>query len=154
MLGTLRYERAAGPGPTQNASSATLTCNASRSASEKIATVGRPISCAARLTRTAISPRLAMSSFFTASALDLEQGLSEFDGLAVAYQHAHDVSGAARGDRVADAERLDVRELAALAQRGALTQCGPREAHDADDVGAQQDGLDAAARDAVAAMRF
>src|SRR6185436_20973470 len=45
------------------ASSAISTCGASRSASEKTATVAIPCSRQARITRTAISPRLAMSSF-------------------------------------------------------------------------------------------
>src|SRR5579872_4811402 len=44
------------------ASSASATCGASRSASEKTATVGSPTSRHARTIRTAISPRLAMRS--------------------------------------------------------------------------------------------
>src|SRR5712691_8251668 len=42
------------------ASSAARTWSASRSASEKTATVGRPITRQVRATRTAISPRLAI----------------------------------------------------------------------------------------------
>src|SRR6267378_7806698 len=45
------------------ASSAICTCRASRSASEKTATFAMPASRQARRTRTAISPRLATSSF-------------------------------------------------------------------------------------------
>src|SRR5580704_11101299 len=63
MFGMLRYDRPAGPGPTQNASSACRTCIESRSASEKIATVATPSSRQARLIRSAISPRFAIKTF-------------------------------------------------------------------------------------------
>lgn len=46
----------------QTASSASLTCNASRSASEKTATVFRPIFLAVLITRQAISPRFATNN--------------------------------------------------------------------------------------------
>ena len=46
----------------QTLSSASDTCKASRSASENTATVEMPISLQARMTRTAISPRLAINS--------------------------------------------------------------------------------------------
>ena len=46
----------------QTLSSASDTCRASRSASENTATVEMPISLQARMTRTAISPRLAINS--------------------------------------------------------------------------------------------
>src|SRR3954453_9026315 len=45
------------------ASSARRTCNDRRSSSEYTATVGIPISWQARITRTAISPLLAMRTF-------------------------------------------------------------------------------------------
>src|ERR671932_2860103 len=58
-LWTLRYDRAAGPGPSRWASPARTTCWASRSGSEYTATEAIPSSSSARMTRTAISPRLA-----------------------------------------------------------------------------------------------
>src|SRR5262245_56953611 len=45
-------------------SSAKRTCSASRSAVENTATVGTPRACAARMMRTAISPRLATRIFW------------------------------------------------------------------------------------------
>src|SRR5262245_60959639 len=59
----LRWPSAAGAGPGAPASSACRTWSASRSASEKTATVLMPSSRQARITRTAISPRLAMRTF-------------------------------------------------------------------------------------------
>ena len=53
-----------GLGPTAYASSASRTCSADRSHSEYTATGDTPISRHARITRTAISPRLAMRTFF------------------------------------------------------------------------------------------
>src|SRR5688572_21668786 len=58
-----RYDLAAGPGPSTNASSAKATCKASRSASEYTATASIPSSRSVRMTRTAISPRLATRTF-------------------------------------------------------------------------------------------
>jgi hypothetical protein len=66
MLGTLRYESAAGGGPMQTASSASRTCIASASAVEWTATVLMPISWQARWMRSAISPRLAIRTFLMA----------------------------------------------------------------------------------------
>src|SRR4030095_1901014 len=48
--------------------SARRTCSASRSHSENTATVPSPISRHARMTRTAISPRLAIRTFITPRA--------------------------------------------------------------------------------------
>src|SRR3954451_4742886 len=62
-LSTLRYDSVAGPGPSRYASVARRTCWDSRSASEYTATDGMPSSSSARITRTAISPRLATSTF-------------------------------------------------------------------------------------------
>src|SRR3954453_14453058 len=58
-LSTFRYDADAGPGPSRWASVARLTCCASRSASEYTAIDSIPSSSSARMTRTAISPRLA-----------------------------------------------------------------------------------------------
>src|SRR4051812_2283176 len=62
-LSTFRYDSAAGPGPSRYASPARRTCWDSRSASEYTATDGMPSSSSARITRTAISPRFATSTF-------------------------------------------------------------------------------------------
>src|SRR4051794_11469526 len=61
--GILRYESRAGAGPMQTSSSAKRTCSDSRSASEYTATVSTPSSRQARMTRSAISPRLAIRTF-------------------------------------------------------------------------------------------
>src|SRR3954470_17097751 len=61
--GMLRYESRAGAGPMHTSSSAKRTCSDSRSASEYTATVCTPSSRQARMTRNAISPRLAMRTF-------------------------------------------------------------------------------------------
>src|SRR5665213_449770 len=50
--------------PSAYASSARRTCSALRSSSEYTATVAMPISRQVRMTRTAISPRLAIRTFF------------------------------------------------------------------------------------------
>ena len=55
-----RYESRDGGGPMHTASSARSTWRASRSASEYTATVAMPIFRAVRITRHAISPRLAI----------------------------------------------------------------------------------------------
>src|SRR5215475_8409920 len=72
-------------------SSAKRTCMASASAVECTATVGMPISLQARRTRSAISPRLAISTLSNISGslapnrlFDDRQRLAEFDRLAVA----------------------------------------------------------------------
>src|SRR6478672_5960901 len=63
IRGILRYESRAGAGPMQTSSSAKRTCSDSRSASEYTATVSTPSSRQARMTRSAISPRLAIRTF-------------------------------------------------------------------------------------------
>jgi len=68
MFGMLKYDRAAGLGPTQNASLAWRTCSDSRSGSENIATVYTLSSRQARLIRSASLPRFS-SSESTATAL-------------------------------------------------------------------------------------
>src|SRR5262252_7777769 len=50
-------------GPSRSASSASPTCGASRSASEYTPTETIPISLSVRMTRIAISPRLATRTF-------------------------------------------------------------------------------------------
>src|SRR3982751_31952 len=59
---TTRYDSRAGGGPMRTASSANRTNGASASASEYTATVAIPIARHVRITRSAISPRLATST--------------------------------------------------------------------------------------------
>src|SRR5690554_7454717 len=77
-------------GPMHTVSSAMARCMSSRSAVECTATVFNPSSLHARMMRSAISPRLAMSTFCIAASGsgsgDAEQGLIEFDRLAVVDQ--------------------------------------------------------------------
>src|ERR687894_1066790 len=63
MLGIRRYEFRLGGGPIQTSSSANRTWSDSRSASLYTATVWTPSSRHARMTRRAISPRLAINTF-------------------------------------------------------------------------------------------
>src|SRR6267142_1498180 len=63
MLGIRRYELRLGGAPMQTSSPAKRTCSDSRSASEYTAPVSSPSSRHARMTRRAISPRLAMRTF-------------------------------------------------------------------------------------------
>src|SRR6185436_18480996 len=69
MRGILRYDSRAGAGPMQTSSSANRTCSDSRSASEYTATVWMPSSRQARMTRSAISPRLAIKTFLNIAPL-------------------------------------------------------------------------------------
>jgi hypothetical protein len=57
-----------GGGPMHTASSAKRTCSESESAVECTATVEMPSSRQARMTRNAISPRLAMRTFLNIAA--------------------------------------------------------------------------------------
>src|SRR5258708_7393897 len=61
--GMFRWDWLAGGAPLHSDSSASRTCSESASAVEWIATVAMRISLQARLTRSAISPRFAISSF-------------------------------------------------------------------------------------------
>src|SRR5438046_782143 len=63
-----RYDSLAAAGPTHTAWSARRTWRASLSASECTATVSMPSSRQARITRTAISPRLAVKTFLNRNA--------------------------------------------------------------------------------------
>src|SRR6187200_2037401 len=94
----------------QIASSARRTCMASESAVECTATVLIPISWQARWMRSAISPRLAISSLvmgMTGASADDDQRLIELHRLAVADQHLLDGSGSGRSDGVHHLHRLD-----------------------------------------------
>src|SRR6185437_565688 len=72
--GIFRYESRAGAGPMHTSSSANRTCSDSRSASEYTATAWMPSSWQARITRIAISPRLAIRTFLNMRARDRSEG--------------------------------------------------------------------------------
>src|SRR5215208_4741958 len=75
ILGIFRYESRAGAGPMHTSSSAKRTCSDSRSASEYTATVCTPSSRHARMTRSAISPRLEMRTLLNMTARQYERRL-------------------------------------------------------------------------------
>src|SRR6056297_1168480 len=87
----------------QIASSAMRTCMASASAVECTATVCTPISRAARMTRSAISPRLAMRILLNIRLprlLDDHQRSAVFHGRAILDEDPFDGARARRGDLV------------------------------------------------------
>src|SRR3954449_7536862 len=92
-------------------SSARRTCIASESAVECTATVLMPISWQARWMRSAISPRLAISSFWifmgTAALADDDERLIELDRLAVSDEDLFDHSALRSSDRVHHLHRFD-----------------------------------------------
>src|SRR5918998_3318765 len=101
-------------------SSAKRTCSAFASTVECTATVAMPSSRQARMTRRAISPRLAMRTFLnTLGRLDAEQRLPELHGLAVLHQHLGDPSGHLGLDLVHELHGLHDAEHLALAHVGA-----------------------------------
>ena len=73
-LSKTRYVSAAVVPPRAKASSAAFTCRASRSGSAYTATEARPASRHARATRMAISPRLAIRTFFIPAPLTRTPG--------------------------------------------------------------------------------
>src|SRR5687767_1202401 len=75
IRGILRYDSRLDAGPMQTSSSANRTCSDSRSASEYTATVWMPSSRQARMTRSAISPRLATRTFLTIPVAALRGGV-------------------------------------------------------------------------------
>src|SRR6478735_1895268 len=98
------------------ASSASRTCIASASAVEWTATVLIPSSWQARWMRSAISPRLAISSLVIRAILfDHEQGLVELHRLGIGDHHLDDPPGARRDDWVHHLHRLDDQQRVALA---------------------------------------
>src|SRR4051795_10499182 len=75
-------------------SSDSSTCFRLRSAVECTATVLMPSSRQARRMRSAISPRLAMTTFSSIARLpDHEERLGELDRVAVLDEHRHDAPG-------------------------------------------------------------
>src|SRR6059058_5148714 len=96
----------------QIASSARARYGASRSASLKTATTSMPRSRQARMTRRAISPRLATRMRWnmrgrSACRVDLEEHLPVFDSLLVLHQDLGDDAAAIGGDLVENLHRLD-----------------------------------------------
>src|SRR5580692_9564241 len=98
----------------QMASSAKRTCRLCRSASEYTATVLIPRSLQAQITRTAISPRLAIRIFWNIlPRTNGEQGLSVLYWPAVFRQLGHDGSSDVRFDFVHQLHRFnDAKNLA------------------------------------------
>src|SRR6185503_11312063 len=107
IAGIFRYDWLAGGGPMQTDSSASRTCMESASAVECTATVEMPISLHARLTRRAISPRLAIRTFSNIALFDPHQRFAVFHRLAVAYQDFHDAAGDRGRHRVHRLHRFD-----------------------------------------------
>src|ERR1700754_2897531 len=103
----------------QTVSSARRTCIASLSAVEWTATVLMPISWQARWMRSAISPRLAIRTFwmFTAILLDDNERLVVLDRLRVLDEDVADGAGPGRGDRVHHLHRLDDHQGVAFLHR-------------------------------------
>src|SRR4249919_1182428 len=90
-------------------SSAMATCLRLRSTVECTATVRMPSAWQARRMRSAISPRLAMTtlSSICAASADHEQGFVEFDRLAALAQHLEHGAGHVGFDRIEHFHRLD-----------------------------------------------
>src|SRR3546814_14524940 len=87
----------------QTDSSARRTCMASASAVECTATVRIPISLQARWMRSAISPRLAISTLSNmglTALFDDQQNLTELDRLLVLDQDAADAAALVGGNRI------------------------------------------------------
>src|SRR5262245_8591011 len=98
--------------------SANLTWSASASAVECTATEARPISRHARITRSAISPRLAINTFLnigrSSRRSDLEQRLAVLDRRAVLDEDGHDRARDVGLDLVHQLHRLDDAQHLAL----------------------------------------
>src|SRR6266700_7377317 len=98
----LRYDFDACAGPMSMHSSASRTASESLSALLCTCTVARPNSRAARMMRTAISPRLAMRSFWIvmdgskASNVDLGDRLTGHHRFLILGEEAYDLAGRAR----------------------------------------------------------
>src|SRR5436189_1863077 len=118
MAGMFRYDSMLRGGPMHTASSAKRTCRLWASASEYTATVLTPSSLAAQMTRSAISPRLAIRIFLnmprgagprssSAVAPDAEEGVAVLDGLARLAMDLDHLSPHLRLDLVHELHRLD-----------------------------------------------
>src|ERR1700761_5638195 len=91
----------------QTLSSARRTCMASASAVECTATVLMPSSLQARRMRSAISPRLAMTSFSSMGLFDDEERLAEFNRIAILGHDRGDLAALVRFDLVHHLHGLD-----------------------------------------------
>src|ERR1700744_3743680 len=107
MAGMLRYESAACGGPMQTVSSASSTCLVLKSAVECTATVLIPSSRQARRMRSAISPRLAMTTFSIIASFDRGQRLTEPHRFAVLGENRGDPAALVRFDLVHHLHRFD-----------------------------------------------
>src|SRR5713101_7250068 len=106
----------------QTVSSASRTCIAAASAVECTATVLIPISWQARWMRSAISPRLAISTFsniagFDRRSLDPHQRGAVFDRIGILDEDLSHPASARRADLVHHLHRLDDQQRLALADR-------------------------------------
>src|SRR4029453_17509208 len=103
------------------ASSANRTWSAVASAVERTATVRMPSSRQARMTRRAISPRLAMRILrnIASGGLEAEQWLTELPRLPVLHQDLGDLPRLVGLDLVHQLHRLDDAEDLALLHHGA-----------------------------------
>src|SRR5438067_7498205 len=123
----------------QIGSSARRTCMASASAVEWTATVLMPISWQARWMRSAISPRLAMRTFWiigrpglvaaplpSRGSLDDDERLVELDRLRILDEDLANRAGARCGDGVHHLHRLDDHQSLADADRLARRHERPR----------------------------
>src|ERR1700676_2665346 len=109
MAGMFKYDRADCGGPMHTVSSARSTCLVLKSAVECTATVLIPSSRQARRMRSAISPRLAMTTFsiIWSPLFDDEQRLAELDRLPVLGEYRGDASRLVRFDLVHHLHGLD-----------------------------------------------
>src|SRR5687767_4101707 len=109
MAGMFRYDSTLRAGPMHTDWSAKRTCSELRSGSENTATVLIPSSRHAQMTRSAISPRLAIRIFLNMRLcrLDGEQPLAVLHRLSVLDVDAHDFSFVLRSDLVHELHGLD-----------------------------------------------
>src|SRR5690606_27502906 len=105
----------------QTLSSARRTCMALASAVECTATVWMPSSLQARRMRRAISPRLAIRTFWNMKPplLDDDERLAVFHRLCILDEDARDGAGAMRRDLVHGLHRFDDEQGLAFAYLGA-----------------------------------
>src|SRR6476620_6334062 len=105
----LRSPALDGAGPMHTDSSAIATCLRLRSTVECTATVRMPIALHARRMRSAISPRLAMTtlSSMPAASADHEQRLVEFHRLPALGKDLQDRAGHFGFDRIEHLHRFD-----------------------------------------------
>src|SRR5437879_157411 len=104
---TARYDCVDGAGPISKASSAMVANAAWRSASLCTATVRTPRSLQPRMTRSAISPRLATRTFSNMWLLHVDQRVARAHHIALLHVHVRHGSRPRRGDVVLHLHRLE-----------------------------------------------